>query len=100
MTQMLISFVNLLNELVQENKINFIIVTHHRLTMAKMNRLLGVTMQEKGISKILSVDLEKQLKYEKPVKLKMNKKLFINEKKDELKKNIDIALAKTKNIND
>ena len=52
-------FCELLNELVEENKINFIIVTHHRLTMAKMNRLLGVTMQEKGISKILSVDLEK-----------------------------------------
>ncbi len=52
-------FCELLNELVEENKINFIIVTHHRLTMAKMNRLLGVTMQERGISKILSVDLEK-----------------------------------------
>ena len=35
------------------------IVTHHRLTMAKMNRLLGVTMEEKGISKLLTVDLEK-----------------------------------------
>ena len=32
---------------------------HHRLTMAKMNKLLGVTMEEKGISKLLSVDLEK-----------------------------------------
>ena len=52
-------FCELLNELVKDNNINFIIVTHHRLTMAKMNRLLGVTMQEKGISKILSVDLEK-----------------------------------------
>ena len=30
-----------------------------RLTMAKMNNLLGVTMEEKGISKLLSVDLEK-----------------------------------------
>ena len=38
---------------------NFLIVTHHRLTMAKMNNLLGVTMEEKGISKLLSVDLEK-----------------------------------------
>ena len=39
--------------------ISFLIVTHHRLTMAKMNNLLGVTMEEKGISKLLSVDLEK-----------------------------------------
>ena len=39
--------------------LSFLIVTHHRLTMAKMNKLLGVTMEEKGISKLLSVDLEK-----------------------------------------
>ena len=52
-------FCNLLEELVNEKNISFILVTHHRLTMAKMNRLLGVTMQEKGISKLLTVDLEK-----------------------------------------
>ena len=52
-------FCDLLEELVNEKNISFIIVTHHRLTMAKMNRLLGVTMQEKGISKLLTVDLEK-----------------------------------------
>ena len=52
-------FCNLLEDLVKEEEMSFIIVTHHRLTMAKMNRLLGVTMQEKGISKLLAVDLEK-----------------------------------------
>ena len=52
-------FCDLLEELVNDKNISFIIVTHHRLTMAKMNRLLGVTMQEKGISKLLTVDLEK-----------------------------------------
>ena len=52
-------FCSLLEELVEKEEMNFIIVTHHRLTMAKMNRLLGVTMQEKGISKLLAVDLEK-----------------------------------------
>ena len=52
-------FCELLKYLVNEQKISFLIVTHHRLTMANMNNLLGVTMQEKGISKLLSVDLEK-----------------------------------------
>ena len=33
-------------------------MTHHRLTMAKMNRLFGVTMEQKGISRLVSVDLE------------------------------------------
>ena len=52
-------FCELLKFLVNEQNISFLIVTHHRLTMANMNNLLGVTMQEKGISKLLSVDLEK-----------------------------------------
>ena len=37
----------------------FIIVTHHALTMSKMNRLYGVTMPEKGISQLVAVDLQK-----------------------------------------
>ncbi len=56
------NFCELLETLVKEQDIKFIIVTHHRLTMAKMNQLLGVTMQEKGISKLLTVDLEKAVK--------------------------------------
>ena len=36
-----------------------IIVTHHALTMSKMNRLYGVTMPEKGISQLVAVDLQK-----------------------------------------
>jgi chromosome segregation protein len=35
----------------------FLIVTHHPLTMARMHRLYGVTMQERGVSRLLSVDL-------------------------------------------
>ena len=35
----------------------FLLVTHHRLTMARMHRLFGVTMAERGISQIVSVDL-------------------------------------------
>ena len=52
-------FCDILKYLSDEQDISFLIVTHHRLTMAKMNNLLGVTMEEKGISKLLSVDLEK-----------------------------------------
>ena len=52
-------FCNLLEEITKKQAISFMIVTHHRLTMAKMNRLLGVTMEERGISKLLTVDLEK-----------------------------------------
>ena len=37
----------------------FIIITHHALTMSKMNRLYGVTMPEKGISQLVAVDLQK-----------------------------------------
>jgi chromosome segregation protein len=52
-------FCNLLEELTKITKTKFVIVTHHALTMSKMNRLYGVTMPEKGISQLVSVDLEK-----------------------------------------
>ena len=51
-------FCNLLDKIVDETETYFLIVTHHRLTMAKMNRLFGVTMEQKGISRLVSVDLE------------------------------------------
>lgn len=35
----------------------FLVITHHRLTMARMHRLFGVTMAEKGVSQLVSVDL-------------------------------------------
>ena len=52
-------FCNLLEELVKITRTKFIIVTHHALTMSKMNRLYGVTMPEKGISQLVAVDLQK-----------------------------------------
>ncbi|MDC3099716.1 chromosome segregation protein SMC [Candidatus Pelagibacter sp.] len=52
-------FCNLLEELTKITKTKFVIVTHHALTMSKMNRLYGVTMPEKGISQLVAVDLEK-----------------------------------------
>jgi len=52
-------FCALLDELTKITETKFIIITHHALTMSKMNRLYGVTMPEKGISQLVSVDLEK-----------------------------------------
>ena len=52
-------FCNLLDELVRITRTKFIIVTHHALTMSKMDRLYGVTMPEKGISQLVAVDLQK-----------------------------------------
>jgi len=52
-------FCSLLEELTKITNTRFIIVTHHALTMSKMNRLYGVTMPEKGISQLVAVDLQK-----------------------------------------
>ena len=52
-------FCSLLEELTRITSTKFIIVTHHALTMSKMNRLYGVTMPEKGISQLVAVDLQK-----------------------------------------
>ena len=51
-------FCDLLNKIAEETNTYFMVITHHRLTMAKMDRLFGVTMEQKGISKLVSVDLE------------------------------------------
>ena len=52
-------FCSLLEELIKTTNTKFIIVTHHALTMSKMDRLYGVTMPEKGISQLVAVDLQK-----------------------------------------
>ena len=52
-------FCSLLEELTKITNTKFIIVTHHALTMSKMNRLYGVTMPDKGISQLVAVDLQK-----------------------------------------
>jgi chromosome segregation protein len=52
-------FCSLLEDLTKITNTKFIIVTHHALTMSKMNRLYGVTMPEKGISQLVAVDLQK-----------------------------------------
>jgi chromosome segregation protein len=50
-------FCNLVKEISQETETRFLLITHHALTMARMDRLFGVTMQERGVSQLLSVDL-------------------------------------------
>ncbi len=47
----------LLADIAAETGTRFLVVTHHQLTMARMDRLYGVTMQERGVSRLLSVDL-------------------------------------------
>jgi chromosome segregation protein len=49
---------SLLDELVASSSTRFLMITHHRMTMARANRLYGVTMAERGISQLVSVDLE------------------------------------------
>jgi chromosome segregation protein len=51
-------FCNLLDRMSGQTKTRFVVITHNPITMARMNRLFGVTMAERGISQIVSVDLE------------------------------------------
>ncbi|WP_371258383.1 AAA family ATPase [Magnetospira sp. QH-2] len=50
---------SMLDEMAKQGTTRFLVVTHHRMTMARMDRLFGVTMQERGVSKLVSVDLQK-----------------------------------------
>ena len=43
-----------------------VIITHHRMTMARVNRLYGVTMIERGVSQLVSVDLEQAIRHSQP----------------------------------
>ncbi len=51
-------FCTLLHEMTRDTETRFIIITHNPITMARMNRLFGVTMAERGVSQLVSVDLE------------------------------------------
>jgi chromosome segregation protein len=51
-------FCVLMEEMAKETDTRFLIITHHPLTMARMSRLYGVTMGERGVSQLVSVDLE------------------------------------------
>lgn len=54
---------NLLDALAARGETRFLIITHHRLTMARMDRLYGVTMSERGVSQLVSVDLSRQMDF-------------------------------------
>ncbi len=55
-------FCNLLHEMTKTTETRFIIITHNPITMARMNRLFGVTMAERGVSQLVSVALEEAVK--------------------------------------
>ncbi len=52
-------FCDLVDEVAHSSATRFLVVTHHRLTMARMDRLFGVTMPERGVSQLVSVDLQR-----------------------------------------
>jgi chromosome segregation protein len=52
-------FCDMLDEMTRRTDTRFLIITHHAVTMARMDRLFGVTMGEQGVSQLVSVDLKK-----------------------------------------
>jgi len=52
-------FCSMLEKMAHQQKTRFLVITHHRMTMARMDRLFGVTMAERGVSQLVSVDLQK-----------------------------------------
>ena len=50
-------FCDLLEEIASSTKTRFLVITHHSITMSRMDRLFGITMQERGVSQLVSVDL-------------------------------------------
>jgi chromosome segregation protein len=60
-------FCDLLDEMTRSTDTRFVIITHNPITMARMNRLYGVTMAERGVSQLVSVDLETAAKFKEAV---------------------------------
>jgi chromosome segregation protein len=54
---------DLLEEIAERGETRFLVITHHRMTMARMDRLYGVTMAEKGVSQLVSVDLQQSFNF-------------------------------------
>jgi chromosome segregation protein len=60
-------FCDLLHEMTRATETRFITVTHNPITMARMNRLFGVTMAERGVSQLVSVDLDEAVRLQEAV---------------------------------
>jgi chromosome segregation protein len=56
-----------LDQMAKSTETRFIIITHNPITMARMDRLFGVTMAERGVSQLVSVDLEDAVKIREAV---------------------------------
>lgn len=56
-------FCRLLESMADETATRFLVITHHPMTMSRMSRLFGVTMAEKGVSQLVSVDLQTAQRY-------------------------------------
>ena len=53
-----VRFCDLLRDICSQTDTRFLVITHHRMTMARMDRLFGITMEQRGVSKLVSVDLQ------------------------------------------
>jgi chromosome segregation protein len=51
-------YCDLLDEMARNTQTRFVLITHNPITMARMDRLFGVTMAERGVSQMVSVDLD------------------------------------------
>jgi chromosome segregation protein len=60
-------FCTLMERMAQETETRFLVITHHPMTMARMDRLFGVTMAERGVSQLVSVDLATAERYREAV---------------------------------
>jgi len=56
-------FCDLLDAMIAQTQTRFVAITHNPITMARMNRLFGVTMAERGVSQLVSVDLAEAEKF-------------------------------------
>lgn len=56
-------FCKLISELAHSTETRFLVITHHRMTMSRVDRLFGVTMVERGVSQLVSVDLENAVQW-------------------------------------
>ena len=53
----------MVEEIQKKVQTKFIVITHNRMTMSRVDRLYGVTMPEEGVSQIVSVELEEAVKF-------------------------------------